>query len=238
MSKSIKFIIKSISLCFIVVLIAACSSGIGEQPLTSPEPPTNTPVPPTSTPLPPTSTSTPTLTDTPTATSTASPTFTATATATDEPTATPTFTATAVPQAALPDSLIVKYLVQEGTGGPVGCGDSLVPVSVGVLRTGDVKEDVRIALDSLFSTGTKYSGLLYNPLFQSKLRVNDISFKKNSGNVTVHLTGSFTKPQEDCDKLLYRAQVWSTARQFPEVKLATIWLNQYLLGDLLVVGDN
>ena len=68
--------------------------------------------------------------------------------------------------------------------------------------------------------------------------ITDVSFKKNSGNVTVHFTGSFTKPKEDCDKLLYRAQVWATARQFPEVKHATIWLNQYLLGDLLVVGDN
>jgi hypothetical protein len=135
-------------------------------------------------------------------------------------------------------NLIVKYLVHQGTGGPSGCGDTMVPVSAGFLRTGDVKEDVKIALNSLFSTGTKYSGNLYNPLFQSKIRVNEVSFKKSSSNVTVHLTGSFTKPKEDCDKLLYRAQVWDTARQFPEVKLATIWMNQYLLGDLLVVGDN
>jgi hypothetical protein len=132
----------------------------------------------------------------------------------------------------------VKYLVLPGSGGSTGCGDSLVPVSAGFVRTGDIKEDVKIAITSLFSTGTKYAGNLYNPLFQSKLRVTDVSYKKNSSNVTIHLTGSFTKPKEDCDKLLYRAQVWSTARQFPEVKLATIWLNQYLLGDLLVVGDN
>jgi len=114
----------------------------------------------------------------------------------------------------------------------------MIAVSAGFVRTGDVKEDVKIALNSLFSTRTKYSGVFYNPLYQSKVRVNDVSFKKSSGNVTVHLIGPFTKPKEDCDKLLYRAQVWDTARQFPEVKLATNWMNQYLLGDLLVVGDN
>ncbi len=134
--------------------------------------------------------------------------------------------------------LIVKYLVHQGTGGPAGCGDSMIAVSADFLRTGDVKEDVKIALNRLFSTGTKYSGDFYNPLYQSKVKVNDVSFKKSSGNVTVHLIGPFTKPKEDCDKLLYRAQVWDTTRQFPEVKHATIWMNQYLLGDLLVVGDN
>jgi hypothetical protein len=132
----------------------------------------------------------------------------------------------------------VRYLVLQGTGGPTGCGDSLVPVSADFLRTGDVKEDLKIAMKRLFSFGTKYVGDLYNPLYQSKLSVSDVSFKKYSGKVTIHLTGSFTKPKEDCDKLLYRAQVWATARQFPEVKQITIWMNQYLLGDLLVVGDN
>jgi hypothetical protein len=171
-------------------------------------------------------------------TPTVTPTETSTPSPTEEPTPTPTGTNTAVPQSGIPSNVIVKFLVLQGTGGSTGCGDSLVPVSAGFVRTGDVKEDVKIALTSLFSTGTKYAGNLYNPLFQSKLRVTDVSFKKNSGNATVHLTGGFTKPKEDCDKLLYRAQVWSTARQFPEVKLATIWLNQYLLGDLLVVGDN
>jgi hypothetical protein len=126
--------------------------------------------------------------------------------------------------------VIVKYLVLQGTGGSTGCGDSLVPVSARFVRTGDVKEDVKIAITSLFSTGTQYAGNLYNPLFLSKLRVTDVSFNKSAGNVTIHLTGSFTKPKEDCDKLLYRAQVWSTARQFPEVKHATIWLNKYCLG--------
>jgi len=234
-----KTIVMLISALIIVVgLLSACSSGTAEQTASSTVAPTNTPVPPTDTPLPPTATQTATTTITSTPSPTLTPTNTVTPTPTETYTATPTATNTPVPQAGIPENVIVKYLVLEGTGGSTGCGDSLIPVSAGFVRTGDVKEDVKIALTSLFSTGTKYSGNLYNPLYQSKLRVTDISFKKNSGNVTVHFTGSFTKPKDDCDKLLYRAQVWATARQFPEVKLATIWLNKYLLGDLLVVGDN
>ena len=219
-------------------IVSACSFSTAEQTATSTVDPTNTPIPPTDTPQPPTATQTATTTSTSTPSPTFTPTTTITPTATETSTATPTATNTPVPQVGIPDNVIIKYLVLENTGGSTGCGDSLVPVSAGFVRTGDVKEDVKIALTSLFSTGTKYSGNLYNPLYQSKLRVTDVSFKKNTGNVTVHFTGSFTKPEDDCDKLLYRAQVWATARQFPEVKHATIWLNKYLLGDLLVVGDN
>ncbi|MGW8142811.1 MAG: hypothetical protein ACWGN2_00360 [Anaerolineales bacterium] len=220
-----------------LLILTACSTNVEVQPTSTAEPPTSTPIPATDTPLPPTSTATAIPTDTPTASPTVTQTPTSTPTPTVEPTATPTATNTTVPQSGIPSNVIVKYLVIEGTGDSSGCG-SLVPVSAGIVRTGDVNEDVKLAINSLFSTGSKYAGNLYNPLYQSKLRVNDVSFKKNSGNVTIRLTGSFTKPKEDCDKLLYRAQVWDTARQFPEVKLATIWLNKYLLGDLLVVGDN
>ena len=225
---------------FILLVLAftACSVNSVDQATSTQELPTNTPIPPTDTPLPPTLTPTATNTSTPTATLTMTPTKTSTPTPTEEPTATQTATNTAVSQAGLPSNVIVKYLVLQGTGGSTGCGDSLVPVSAGFDRTVDVEEDVRIAITSLFSTGTQYAGNLYNPLFLSKLRVTDVSLNKGAANVTIRLTGSFTKPKEDCDKLLYRAQVWATARQFPEVKHATIWLNKYLLGDLLVVGDN
>lgn len=235
---------KILSRIFIVILIlttiSSCTTAVQPQEVSpnppttiTPKPPTNTPDPPT---LTPTATYTSTLTATPTATETKMPTSTSTSTST--PTLTPTQTNTPDVRVDPGNNLIIKYLVHQGTGGPVGCGDSLVPVSVGHLLTGDVNEDVKLAINSLFSTGTKYVGNLYNPLFQSKLRATDVKLKKRTGNVTIHLTGSFTKPKDDCDKLLYRAQVWDTVRQFPEVKLATIWLNQYLLGDLLVVGDN
>ena len=219
-------------------LVSCSSAGISEQIEATPVP-TNTPLPPANTPLPPTDTPTATVTNTSTATPTATATKTPTATATEEPTATQTATATAVPQAAAPSNVLVKYLVHQGTGGSTGCGDSLVPVSTGLLPTGDIEQDAKIALNSLFSTGSKYVGNLYNPLYQSNLRVGKVKFKKSSGELTIYLNGGFTKPKDDCDKKLYRAQVWDTARQFPEVWRAYIWVNdKYLLGDLLVVGDS
>jgi hypothetical protein len=235
--KSRKILIKVSNAILILIAITACSPSLQSGPASPTPSPTKTVVPPTETQVPPTSTYTATSTNSPTTTPTPTPTDTITPTLTPSPTPTetPTQTPANTVQVSSGGDLIVKYLVHKGTGGPVGCGDSLVPVSADFLRTGDVREDVKIAITSLFSTGSQYVGDLYNPLFLSKLRVNDVSFNKRTGNVTIHLTGSFTKPKEDCDKLLYRAQVWDTARQFPEVKLATIWLNQYLLGDLLVV---
>lgn len=228
---------KFIFLITIILLLVACSSADNAETIEATQPPTNTPVPPTDTSIPPTSTPTSTATNTPTETPTATATETPTATATEEPTATMTATATAVPQVAAPSNVLAKYLVHQGTGGPIGCGDSLVPVSTGMLRTGNIEEDVKIALNSLFSTGTKYAGNLYNPLYQSNLRVVKVKFKKSSGGLTIHLKGGFTKPKDECDKMLYRAQVWDTARQFPEVWRAYIWVNdKYLLGDLLAVG--
>lgn len=222
----------------IMFIITSCSSADQVQEASPTPPPTNTPIPPTVTPVPPTLTPTATYTNTPTTSPTATGTNTPTSTSTSTPTSTATQTLTPEVKVNTGSNLIVRYLVHQGTGGSAGCGDSLVPVSADHLRTGDVNEDVKLAINSLFKTGTKYVGDLYNPLYQSKLRATDVKLKKSTGNVTIHLTGSFTKPKDDCDKLLYRAQVWDTVRQFPEVKHATIWLNQYLLGDLLVVGDN
>ncbi len=231
---------RKIFVLLILFTITSCTTAVQVEEVSPTPSASNTSNPPTDTPVPPTLTPTSTYTRTPTTTNTSTATKTITPTATSTPTLTSTPTQTNTPDVRVNPggNIIVKYLVHQGTGGPVGCGDSLVPVSVGQIRTGDVNEDVKLAINSLFSTGTKYVGDLFNPLFQSKLRATDVKLKKSSGNVTIHLTGSFTKPKDDCDKLLYRAQVWSTVRQFPEVKNATIWLNKYLLGDLLVVGDN
>ncbi len=91
------------------------------------------------------------------------------------------------------------------------------------------------ALNYLFSIGVQYSGNLYNPLFRSKLTVGKVEFKKASNDITIYMNGSFSKPKTDCDKRYYRAQVWDTIRQFPEVKRAHIWVGKYKLGDLLAV---
>lgn len=56
----------------------------------------------------------------------------------------------------------------------------------------------------------------------------------------VHLSGTFVKVDEDCDKLRFRAQLWQTVLQFPEVKRVDFILESGIpLGDFLYVpGSN
>jgi len=194
---------------------------------------TNTLVAPTETPFPPTATASPTVTATLTATATA----TSMETPLPSPTTTETATTTLAPAADVGGGgvYMVKYLVLPDTGGPIGCGDSLIAVSTGQVSTGNVKEDIKLALNSLFSTGVKYVGDLYNPLYQSKLRVSSVELKgPKRDEVIIKMTGKFVKPKDPCDKTRYRWQVWQTVRQFAGIRQANIWLdNGLLLGDLL-----
>ncbi len=117
----------------------------------------------------------------------------------------------------------------------MGCGDTLVGVSAGYLRTGDVEEDVRLAMNTLFATG-EWSGDLYNATHASSFRVSGVDYTASSNEVRITLSGSYAQPDDYCDARRYREQVWATARQFPEVDRAYIALsNGKLLGDLLAV---
>lgn len=135
----------------IILFLTACGSKTTIEPTTTPVPPTLTPKPTsTDTPIPPSPTATSTLTDTPT------PTITNSATATTTPSITPTDTPTATPTKVfgyIPENAIVIYLTHIGTGGPVACGDSLVAIMTGHIRTGDIEKDIKLAVDTLFSIG-------------------------------------------------------------------------------------
>lgn len=224
-------------LFFIVILfvLSACSGSSSPETMEITESPvaTSTSLPPTETPLPPTATATPTVT--PSATQTATATDTETPLPSPTATATATGTPTPAPVVGGGGVYMIKYFVLLDTGGPIGCGDSLIASSTGQISTGNVKEDIKLALNSLFSTGVKYVGDLYNPLYQSKLRVTSVEFKgSGKDEVIVHLTGQFVKPKDPCDKTRYRWQVWETARQFPGIRRVNIRLdNGLLLGDLL-----
>jgi hypothetical protein len=239
MDKKHKRLIQFQIFLFMIMLavLPACSGGSSPGLFSasiSPSPSaTNTLVAPTETPIPPTETATATVTATLTATATA----TSTETPLPSPTATETATTTLAPAADVGGGgvYMVKYLVLPDTGGPIGCGDSLIAVSTGQVSTGNVKEDIKLALNSLFSTGVKYVGDLYNPLYQSKLRVSSVELKgPKRDEVIIKMTGKFVKPKDPCDKTRYRWQVWQTVRQFAGIRQANIWLdNGLLLGDLL-----
>lgn len=232
-----------ISLLILASFLSACqgtapAATATASPSPSLAPPMPTAMPPTTIPSPTAtvtqiSTLTPLPTETPTLTPTSSP------SPTPSPTLTPTTSAPTGPQDTAAGSYILKYLILQNSGGPVACGDNLIGVSTGQVSTGKAKEDIKLALNSLFSTGVKYSGELYNPLFQSKLRVASVEFDGGQRDeVNIVLIGTFVKPKEACDKLRYRAQVWQTVRQFPGIRRANIRLdNGLLLGDLLAAND-
>jgi hypothetical protein len=214
----------------LIYSLYACKGATPGPPINTAIPPSITKEPtPTVTPIPPTATPTPTQTDTPTLTpsTTPSPTEMSIATPTETPTTTPT-----TPLGYIPENSIVIYLTHLSTGGPVACGDSLIPVMIGYNRTGDITKDIQLAIDTLFSMG-QYFGPLYNATYPSSLRVGGVSIQK--GEAVVDLAGSYIKPENACDASRYRAQVWSTIQQFPEVTRAIPKVGNALLGDLLAI---
>jgi len=166
---------------------------------------------------------------------TASQSMTSTRTPTQIPVLTDT--ATPAPTRALsnvqePNNNIVIYLTHVGTGGPIACGDTLVPLKTGQVRTGKIEKDVQIAVDALFAVG-EYSLSLYNATYPSKLRFSGFELVK--GEAIVDLRGEYIKPNNACDASRYRAQLWKTIEQFPEINRAIPKFKGALLGDLLSI---
>ncbi|MFN2232630.1 MAG: hypothetical protein ACK2U1_00275 [Anaerolineales bacterium] len=216
-------------------LLSACSSETPEPTAISTIAPTFT-VTPTDTQIPPTLTYTVTSTETstPTASPTSIPSDTPTETQTPSETPTETPTDTPAPAWANPNAIRI-YVTHLGTGGPMACGDTLVGISSGYLRSesGDVEKDIATAVNTLFASGQKV-GAYHNATYPSNLSVSDVDFKKSTGKAIITLSGSYVKPSDYCEATRYREQVWATARQFPEVIRVTIFLDDgKLLGDLL-----
>lgn len=168
----------------------------------------------------------PTLTPTDTMTPSLTPSLTPSFTLTETPTSTPK------PGSNIPSNAIVAYFVSTGTGGPVGCGDTLVPVLTGHYRTGNTIEDLRAALNYLFAAGNYVLGL-YNATYLSSFQATEITFDPGAGTATTLLAGSYTEPVTKCDAHRYRAQVWATALQFDEITNFTPYVGSKLLGDRL-----
>lgn len=226
----------------LILLLSGCSQNPTEQiqiqTTTAPiSKATNTPTP-SETPLPPTETSTETPTETPVpATSTPTKTETPFPTDTNTPVATETPTNTYVPQTQAPNTPTASrgpvwiYYIQLNTGGPVACGDSAFAVSSGIARTGNISEDVAAGLSVLFNNNQKYSNYLYNPLYASRIRVENVTFNSGSGLITVQLRGTYKPSGDDCDNTRVRAQVWMTVRQYKAVTKTNIYLNGIPFGD-------
>ena len=118
---------------------------------------------------------------------------------------------------------------------PKKCEYIAVRINTGRWRTGDVATDVKTALNSLF-VKRQYYGSLSSPVYLSNISVESVSFKAFTGEVDVRLMGTYVRSGDPCDDGKVRAQIWSTIRQFPEVKSIFILLNGNLLGDILAPG--
>jgi len=229
--KSITFLM---ILTTVLLLFSACTSQVQNEieifPTNTEAPPTKTTVPPTDTPIIPTTTqtSTPTETNTPTRTSTATATPTATATETSTPTATPGTSSSSFTGQSV-DNAIRIYFISPNAGGPAACGDYVIGFGIGEPRTSDISDGIEKGLKSLLSYKSEWVGGLYNPLGRSNIKVESVRF--NNGLATVNLRGTYVKPEDDCDNLRVKAQVWTTVRQFRGVRATNIYLNGIPFGD-------
>lgn len=229
-----KSIILLLIIASVLILLTACASQepieIEVAPTNTDVPPTKTLVSPTNTPLPPTATqtNTPTETNTPTPTSTKTATPTATATETSTATATTSTSSSSFTGQSV-DNAIRIYFISPNAGGSVACGDYVIGLGIGEPRTSDVSEGIEKGLKSLLSYKSEWVGGLYNPLGRSSIKVESVRF--SNGLATVNLRGTYAKPDDDCDNLRVKAQVWTTVRQFRGVRATNIYLNGIPFGD-------
>lgn len=140
----------------------------------------------------------------------------------------------AIPLIGNDPRFILYFLIAEDTGGTVACGDSLVAINTGILRTGDAAEDVKIAMRALIAIGSPYVSGLRHSGYQSNLQVVSVEYNAGTQVANVYLTGTVIKPEDNCDKERFRVQIFATARQFSNVVKAFVWVGSTPIGDYLV----
>jgi len=115
------------------------------------------------------------------------------------------------------------------SGKKIGCGDSLVPVTI---TLPDPNAPLRGALDRLFAVRTQYYGQsgLYNALFRSDLHIVSVTITNSIAEIK--LSGSLTLGGV-CDAPRVQAQLEEIALQFSTVKQVNIFVNGKRLQDLL-----
>jgi len=128
---------------------------------------------------------------------------------------------------------IYYILIAKDTGGTFGCGDSLIRYYPGVWVKGDMEDDITGALNALFANHREYTNGLYNPIYKSDIKAKSV--EETGGDVVVQLAGNFVRPKDTCESKRMREQIWYTVSQFSHVR-AVIYMNNALLGDLLVIA--
>ncbi len=126
-------------------------------------------------------------------------------------------------------TLVRIFLVSTDDGGPIGCGDTLVPVTQEIPSTRGV---LRAGLERLLSLHSAYYGEsgLYNALYQSQLAIEDVRIDNRVA--TIRLTGQVVLGGV-CDTPRVKAQLEQIALQFSTVDQVKIYINGTLLENAL-----
>jgi LysM repeat protein len=121
------------------------------------------------------------------------------------------------------------YLVALNNGGSVGCGDSLVPVTVEIPATYAI---LRASLEKLLALHTQYYGEsgLYNALYQSNLTIDDVRIDNRVA--TIRLSGQIVLGGV-CDSPRVQAQLEQAALQYSTVDQVKVFINGKPLQDVL-----
>ena len=121
------------------------------------------------------------------------------------------------------------YLISLNDGGSIGCGDSVVPITVEIPSTRAV---LRASLDKLLGLHSQYYGEsgLYNALYQSNLTISDVRIDNRVASIW--LSGQVVLGGV-CDIPRVQAQLEQVALQFSTVDQVKIYLNGKLLQDAL-----
>jgi hypothetical protein len=106
-------------------------------------------------------------------------------------------------------------------GEKIGCGDSVVPITLYVPET---PNPLSAAIHNLLSIkDSKYgSSGLYNALYQSNIKLDSAAVE--NGKIIIKLSGKF-KLDGTCDNPRIETQLTQTALQFPGASEAVITLN-------------
>lgn len=128
---------------------------------------------------------------------------------------------------------IKVYLVAVGddgkTGKKIGCGDSLVPVTRTIKKTG---APLTAALEELLLTPQHSDGTpkLENFWQGRKLKVQSVAIRNNTA--TVHIAGEVFVAGV-CDEPRITSQIEETARQFPNVKKVKVFIGKRTLAQAI-----
>jgi hypothetical protein len=171
----------------------------------------------------------------PTATETLAPTPTATSTPllTDTPTLTPIPTSTETLGEKLKTHIVFYLIIPDGERRDA-CGNIKVePIISKRMRTGDKLQDVQIALNMLFSVGTKYYGAYYNALWDTQFTIEATEYNAVKDYMTITFGGYFPYTAlSACDKHGIREQIWTTFFHYDFKEKTFKYYNRYLIDRL------